>query len=318
MTTPLSTILDRDEPVQNVRDHFCDQLEVMRDVVNYGSNLIPRCFESSPKGVADVVVIVALLKQLVAMLDGVELHVSNAAVLASYVSLRALYETHLYVSWVLRSDTDTRARHYYVWSLRQRRKWDSRVIPGTKEHANFQHALQHLPIFQSASPNDQQRVEQFQHEATQDVAQIDQLLNSPSYKAINDGFDNYWNRPYDPPWHAPCGVQSIRALAEKLGLLHEYEVLYSSLSSVTHSSCFKQHVAVQGNSIVFEPIRYLESIDFVLNLAFSTSFRVYRQVLQFYRPGEVENFNRKYIEEWREAFTTIRRVSYTQKLQQQP
>jgi hypothetical protein len=308
MTTPLTTILDRDEPVQNVRDHFGAQLEVMRDVVNYGSNLIPRCFESSSKGVGDVVVIVALLKQVVTMLDGVELHVS--AVLASHVSLRALYETHLYVSWMLRSDTDTRARHYYVWNLRQRRKWDNRVIPGTTEHADFQHALQHLPIFQSASPNDQQSVQRFQHKATEDVAQIDQLLNSPSYKAINDGFDNYWNHSYDPPWHAPCGVQSIRQLAEELDLLHEYEVLYSSLSSVTHSSCFKQHVAVQADSIVFEPIRYLESIDFVLNLAFSISFRVYREVLQFYRPGEVENFNRKYIEEWREAFTTIRRVSY--------
>lgn len=318
MTTPLTTILDRNTPVRNVTDHFAAQLELMRDVVNYGSNLIPRCFKSSPKGVADVVIIAALLKQAVAMLDGVELHVSNAAVLASHVSTRALYEAHLYISWILRSDSDTRARHYYVWNLRQRRKWNNRVIPGTTEHATFQHALQHLPTFQSASPTDQQRVEQLQQEASHDVTQIDQLLTSPSYNAINDAFDNYWNRSYDPPWHAPCGVQSIRQLVEELDLLHEYDVLYSSLSSITHSSCFKQHVAVQGDVIVFEPIRYLESIDFVFNLALSVSFRVYRQILQFYRPGEVDNFNRKYIEEWRGAFTTIRPASYTHKLQEPP
>lgn len=316
MTTPLTTVLDRDTPVRDVTDHFGAQLELMRDVVNYGSNLIPRCFESSPKGIADVVIIAMLLKQAVAMLDGVELHVSNAAVLASHVSTRALYEAHLYISWILRSDSDTRARHYYVWHLRQKRKWDNRVIPGTTEHASFQQVLQHLPTFQSAAPTDQQRVQQLQQKASHDVTQIDQLLTSPSYNAINDAFDNHWNRSYDPPWYAPCGVQSIRQLARELNLLHEYDVLYSSLSNVTHSSCFKQHVAVQGGGIVFEPIRYLKSIDFVLRLALSVSFRVYRQVLQFYRPGEIENFKRKYIEEWRQAFTTIRAVSYTQELQQ--
>jgi hypothetical protein len=311
MTAPLTTILDRDEPVRDVCAHFSDQLELLRDIVNYGSNLIPRCFESSPKSVADIVVIAVLLKHTVAMLDGVELHVSNAAVLASHISMRGLYEAHLYLSWILSSDSENRARHYYVWTLRQRRKWNNRVISGTKERLNFEHVFQHLPGFQSPSESDQQRVQQLEREAAKDVTQIDQLLTSQTYKAINDAFANYWKRSYDPLWHAPCGANSIRQLAKKLGLLHEYDVVYSGLSNVTHSSCFRQHVAVQDNSIVFEPIRYLESIDFVLKLAFSISIRVYREVLQYYRPSEMENFHRKYIEEWRTPFINIKRVSYT-------
>lgn len=316
MTAPLETILDRIQPVRDVAHGFEAQLELIRDVVNYGSNLIPRCFESSDKGVADVVIVAALLKQAVAMLDGVELHVSNAAVLASHVSVRAFYEAHLYILWMLENDTDTRARQYYVWNLRQRRLWAERVISGTDANTDFQHALQHLPTFQSTAQTDQACVQELQQQATQEVQQINQLLSSASYQAINNAFDNYWNRGYDPPWHAPNGTPSIRQLAQRLNILHEYDVVYSSLSSVTHSSSFKSHVSVRDKSIVFQPIRYLESIDFVLNLSLSVAFRTYCAVLTHYRPGEVDNFNRKYAEEWRGAFTTIPTVNYTEELQE--
>jgi len=40
MTAPLDTILDRDQPVRDVKTHFAPQLELLRDVTNYGSNLI--------------------------------------------------------------------------------------------------------------------------------------------------------------------------------------------------------------------------------------------------------------------------------------
>ena len=248
------------------------------------------------------------------MLDGVEIHISNAAVLASHISTRALYEAHLYILWILATDTDNRARHYYVWNLRQRKLWANRVLPNTSEHGNFQHVLQQLPTFQSSSPANQQRIQQLQQDALQEVAQIDQLLTSSTYDPINAAFDSFWNRSYDPPWHAPCGTPSIRRLAEDLKLLDEYDVFYSNLSSVTHASCFQPHVSVQDSSVIFEPIRYLESIDFVLQLSLSVAFRLYRRILEFYRPGEVENFNRKYIEEWRQAFTTNQSVAYTEVL----
>ena len=313
MTKPLDTIIDRAGPVDLVDEHFGDQIRLLRDVVNYGSNLIPRCFEASRKDVPAVIILATLLKQVVVMVDGIEIQLTQAAVLSSHVTTRALYEAQLYIHWMLKSDTESRARHYYVWNLRRRRKWANRIIPGTQEHASFGHALSQLSAFQSGDPSDQQHVQQLSQFAQQDVADIDQLLNSNAYAAVNSAFDSFWNRPFDPSWHAPAGVRSIRSMADDLGLLHEYEVFYDNLSTLSHASYFKSHVAVEGDQLTFEPIRHLESIDLILRLTLSMSFRVFRTVLSHYRAGEVENFDRKYSAEWQSAFTSITSVNYTAK-----
>lgn len=314
MTSALDSILDRTQPVRDVSEGFAPQLALLRDVVNYGTNLIPRCFESSPKAVADFVIISALLKQSVCMLDGVELHVSNAAVLASHVPLRSLYESHLSLLWILKTDTDRRARQYYVWNIRQRKLWAERIVPGTKASSEFQHALQHLPTLQSSDPADQQQVQELRKHAQKEIRDIDSLLNTSVYKAINDAFDQHWKKPYDPPWHAPNGVPSIRQMAKDLDLLHEYDALYGSLSSIAHSSAFGNHTSVRGDTIVFQPIRYLESVDYVFRLSLSVAFRTFRAALTRYRPGEIDNFNRKYTAEWREPFQSIPSVKYNEQL----
>ncbi len=282
MTSPLASILDRDKPVRDVNEHFAPQLEVLRDVVNYGSNLIVRCYESSSKGLAEAVAIGALLKQAVAMIDGVEIHVSNAAVLASHTPLRALYEAHLYLLWILANDTDKRAHHYYVWNLRQQRLWAKRTLRGTNEHKDF------LPTANIITKSDLDSfLDRFQQEAAQEVKRIDNLL-SLHYRAINDAFDKHWKRNYDPPWHAPCGAQSIRQVANDLNLLPEYEMIYSKLCRNVHANDFGSHLSIKPNFIVFQPIRHLESIELVLNTVLTVALRTYRTVLNQYRSGEVQ------------------------------
>src|ERR1700730_8643021 len=109
MTDPLPAIIDRETPARDVSDHFSKAAWLLRDLVNYGSCLIPRCFESSGKTTADVVILAALTKQALAHLDGVEVLISQGAILGSHVSARALFEACLYVAWIFDSDTDRRA-----------------------------------------------------------------------------------------------------------------------------------------------------------------------------------------------------------------
>lgn len=312
MTSPLTSILDRDQPARDVRKNFAPQLEVLRDVVNYGSNLIVRCYESSQKGLAEAVILGALLKHAVAMVDGVEIHVSNAAVLASHAPLRALYEAHLYLLWILANDTDRRARHYYVWNLRQQRLWAKRSIRGTAEHTAF------LPAGQVLPPSDMDTfLDKYQQQASAEVNEIDKLL-SLHYREINDAFDKCRKRDYDPPWHAPCGAPSIRKLANDLKLLLEYETIYSTLSRFAHANCLRSHVSFRPEITVFQPIRRLESLTFVLNTVLYVAFRTYRAVLNQYRSGEIENYNRKYIQDWQKAFMAIPNVKESESLQERP
>src|SRR5262245_9306268 len=51
-----------------------------------------------------------------------------------------------------------------------------------------------------------------------------------------------------------------------------------------------------------KPVRQPEQIIEVARLAVSFALRVYRLVLQQYRPAEEENFNKKYFVEWRDRY----------------
>ena len=59
---PHKAILDRDLYSAFIKENFSDSLELLEELVNYGSNLIPRCFESSDKKLKDIVIVINFLK----------------------------------------------------------------------------------------------------------------------------------------------------------------------------------------------------------------------------------------------------------------
>ncbi len=85
-------LLDRDRALNDVRQHLGPWLKLIQDVTNYGTNLIPRCFSTSERKLRDVVVLGILLRQVVAMLDGVEILLSQGAAHAASLQMRAALE----------------------------------------------------------------------------------------------------------------------------------------------------------------------------------------------------------------------------------
>jgi hypothetical protein len=61
-------------------------------------------------------------------------------------------------------------------------------------------------------------------------------------------------------------------------------------------------IVIGDENIQVNPVRQPEQIEQVARLAVSFALRVYRLVLQHYRPGEEENFNKKYLVEWRDRY----------------
>jgi hypothetical protein len=130
-------LLNRDETITDIRAHLSPWLDLLRDLSNYGSNLIPRCFSSSVRGLKDAVVLGTLLRQVGAMLDGAEVLLSNGAPYAAQLQLRALLEASIYIEWILKSEGDKKSAYYYVRNLRRKRMWANRTQPGSPESDEF-------------------------------------------------------------------------------------------------------------------------------------------------------------------------------------
>src|SRR5512146_1365209 len=91
-TGAFAPILDRPQALAHVGEHFEPESRALRELVDYGTHLIPRCWSSSAKSRTDVVALVVLLKQVVALLDGAHVLITAGAIGPAQLQLRAIFE----------------------------------------------------------------------------------------------------------------------------------------------------------------------------------------------------------------------------------
>lgn len=302
---PHEGILHRELHIHDVVEHFQPQLDVLREVVNYGTNLIAAAFHSSSKQLADVILVPVLLKQVVSMLDAFEVLVSNACVSAAQLQSRAMFEASVYIDFIMLGNEEEKVRYYYVSNLRRELTWALRSQEGSAEHAKFFAALGE---FGDALQETQKATAE---PAKAQAQEIQEFLSKEPWKSTNEVLDQAkGNKKYDVAWHEPFGKRSVRELSDLTGRLHEYEAFYSGASEKMHSSEYKSHISIGSGYIAFEPIRNLTGIHSLLNFALSVAFHSYRRVLERYRPGQLNEFAKRYTENWRAAFLSIPKVVY--------
>ena len=81
--------------------------------------MIPRCFGTCERKIEDAIIIGALLRQVITMVDAAEVLISNAAVYPSQLQARAGFEASAYIDWIIKEDTEKRAKYFYVANLRK-------------------------------------------------------------------------------------------------------------------------------------------------------------------------------------------------------
>ena len=295
-------LLDRDKVVSDIREHFKPWCNLIQDVTNYGSNLIPRCFVSSERQLKDAVILAILLRQVVAMLDGVDILLSNGACHVSQLPVRALFEASVYIEWILQADSERKALYYYVHNLRRMRLWARRAQAGSPESEAFMAATRKYAF---------QLTDDVRSSSKRQLEQIDNVLSQLKFAEVNADFDRCRKgRKHDPAWYVPLGPRTLRALAEAVDKVSEYLILYSPASDVMHGSSYERHVAIGKGEITFQPIRSLEGFETVLRFSVGDAFATYRRILQEYRPGELPAFGRKYLEKWQQAFLHFPPIKY--------
>jgi hypothetical protein len=301
-------ILDREENIDTVRKYFINEIKLLTNMVNYGSNLIPRCLSSSSKKIEDIIILNVLFRQALSMLDAIEILISNAAIYPANLQLRVAWEARLFIEWILKDETREKSKFYYVSHLRKNRIWALRVQSGSEENKKFIKSMGNYGniFFQKRS--------NIEKEGQKSIEDINNFLSKNDYKYINEEFDNYIKKNksrYEPKWYNPLGITSIKKMAEKLKCLPEYEVYYSSISEIVHSTKFE--IKFVESRVFFEPIRYLKGIDIILMTTVTMLIKIFKQLLNHYRPNE--RFSEKYVEEWRNTFLNIKYVEYDYDIQ---
>ena len=285
-------VLDRDAAI-DMAAKFSDAIELLLELVDYGTNLIPRAYGNSGRDLKAICLLFVQLRQFVSHLDGIALLLSNGACGTANLQLRSVLEAAHIIEWILTGDTENKIRYLYVANLRRRRQWDSVAIPGSSAATKHVAAASQLKL----------STEQMQ-EIADEVRRIDALLATPEFNAINAKFESHYSRKggFDKPWYEVYGATSIRNVANQIGKVKEYTYIYSSLSGMTHGSDMWKSVFFGSGQIELSPVREPQHIPNIIQLSATLALRVYELILREFRAGEEENFNRKYVNEWRERF----------------
>jgi hypothetical protein len=286
-----AALLDRDAATDMAK-HFQDAIDLLKELVNYGTNLVVRAFHSSKRDLIAICVLFVQLRQFLTHLDGISTLIREGNCGTADLQLRSLLEGSHLIEWALNKDTEIKIQHLYVANLRRRREWDNSVIAGTPEFTKHYDVTSELKI----SAEDLS-------ELKEEVRRIDSILGKSPFDAIDKKFEaTYQKRGFDDPWYKVYGAPSIRSVADDLGRLKEYTYIYSILSGVTHGSDIWKNVFFGHGEVEVSPLREPQNIPRVVQLAATLAFRVFRLILSEFRSGEEENFDRKYVEEWRERF----------------
>lgn len=304
---PYEALLHRELHVHDVEQHFSAQLAMVRDMVNYGTNLIPACLVSSERRLGDVIAITVLFKHVVMMFDAYEVLMSKACNDAAQIQSRAICEASLYLDWMLQSDIEKKALYYYVSNVRKEKQWVSRGILNGSEQQTF---FANLGSFAQAMEPTRLKLAT---ESPKRLQEIDAFLAKPPFVAVNQALaSKRGQRPYEPAWHEPLGQKSVRGIARALGRLHEYEVFYAASSEVMHASKYTDHIKIGMGKVKLEPIRHLEEFAGNLRYTVATAISTYRKLLTYYRPGQLVEFSNRYVQEWRDAFMNMPNIKYAE------
>lgn len=298
----LSKLLDRDLFTATIRDAFKDTLTLLEEVVDYGVSLVPRAFDSSEMKIPDIVIILTFLKQAVSNLDAIHILAEKGATTACDIILRSFFELSVYLDWVFKENTVDRATFYFVWEARQKLYWALCYTPGTAEykahetHMKGQYGTMALELDPFL--------------LKEEIKIQTAKLQSVELNSYSRAFDAIKKGTIDKQWYVPGGAKNLRAMAMQVSREPEYKIFYSAWSKAAHGSTLQQQVRFKGQYVVYEPIRNLTGLDEIFGSTFNLAFHMYRAVLNYYRFGEIENFNRKYEEQWRQRRFSIPTVQY--------
>lgn len=209
-------MLNREEANATVLQHLAPQTALLRDLANYGSNLVLRAFNSSPKQMADIVVCGVLLKQIVAMVDAAEVLLSSGCGHAAFLPTRSAFEASIYFDWILTGNSELKATRYVVANFRDERFWANLSTPSTPESAELARLMQERGLdldINAKHPH-------LAANSSTHLAEVSRILAQPNLKAVDDEFTKVRGRKkHDPHWYAFDGLTSIRQIADKVGAL---------------------------------------------------------------------------------------------------
>jgi hypothetical protein len=287
-------VLDARQAVADVHHYFGASLDVLRELVDYATNLKVRIHSMGVGDTDRVAAVAVLYHRIIALLDSSELLLRVGQVYGTRLEARALLEASWNLEWMLMADVHRRARQFYVLDLRRRIAEMERSIPG---HASYE-ALK-LMVDATDLVGKERLLSVTEDEIADVKGEITKFRNHineiPEFRTVSQEIDKR-KKLSDVKWFQLFGGPSDhRALAKQLGYEYEYEVFYRLDSNAVHGAWVQDHISIKNDIARSVPIRGLRDFGRVADVVWTAGFRSTEKVISHFRPGELPAFVNQFI-----------------------
>lgn len=285
-----------------VQERYADALALGAEITRYGADLLQRALASAPDDRGHHVLLIVLFRQLLVAFDACVFSLENASEHGLNVQARLVMESRWSLLLGLR-DPAKWGRHLYVASRRHQRLLLRRAIPGTPECQAYSSARDLMGDAAAALPpggvSEQESFVAAVDEilAAQDLSPIDRLFDEWLGDRRSRGLEARWF--YDGPNPGAAGLISIFNLATEVGCQGEYLSIYGWSSLHVHGGDTSTHFHHDDIGVAIAPIRTPGSLRHPYFLASSMTADCYRLVIQAYRDGELKQFLKQHLTQWR-------------------
>lgn len=296
---PIPGLISRSTPdnVQAVLDQLADSLD---NVVNFGTHVIAWFTECAPQGKDESIPVMMLLRHMLELVDATSVLVRSSAVEPATVLLRSMFETKVYLAWLLKEDTRRRSLGYWACYVRKQIKADARMDP------RMQQAKQLVKELEGTAAEgivDEVETAGFDFDAMRD--RKENALEQPHFEEVMREFEEAKARytpkgKKDPPWHFLFdGRKSLEELAADVGLSDWYHLRYREWSDIAHGFEVIQGklIAEDDGKTSIVQMRSPLGVEDIYLYSATAATKVYLLVLEKYASEKVRELRKWYSED---------------------
>ena len=229
-TESLKSILDRELSLADAKSIIDISSPYLREIINYGTNLLARCETSSTGKENEDVAPLILYFHIIEMTDGIEVLLNQSCPVTAIPLIRSSFEALLYLEYIMESDYKRRSIAFLNEMINNQIEAHELMIPTT------------------------QRAKTVRKEYEKDIANKGIRWPDPSKALYNINFYNKLKRgrlfeeieiekcrlkielDRKPKWHELYGgPSSLNDLAIVLYKKAQYDILYRDWSAISHA-----------------------------------------------------------------------------------
>jgi len=299
VTEPIEEFIPRqieDPKLSEVLNKFSALID---ETVNFGSHVFNWCFATIPGGVENIPIFLSY-RHIFELIDSVSLLVKHSCIDPCKILLRAIFESTLSIEYILEKDTELRGMDFMVWYYHQELKilrlWD----PDDQLYKEFRKKLKGSKMFGNRELPDFPLIKE-------EIVKKREILKKPRYIESQREFLCFKRKEGRAPrwWFSlHNGPRDIEELAEHLGRLDAYIILYKQWSSVVHGiDIIRGKISIdESGRVAVWQIRSPRDAQTITQLAVSFALTNIRNFVDQFIPNKKQEVSKWYVKEIRDLY----------------